>query len=684
MTRPVKVDKNRPTYQLGFYTCLFASSGSDTGAYHSEDRDRFDASQQKLPANTRLLSSLSEELLEDVHCIIVDIRQNTRQVLLACRDAAGRRPVIVLADSDQIFHYDYPYGTYVSDVTSLSELDSSLFWHRVDRAVRAYDMPLSLNDTHSPIYSVFKAIADQTSDWIIVKDLQHRFVVAGEHFAATAGTSIEKIIGYNDLEIGSSEEAVLGNPETGEAGFWAQDDAVTDSARATVEENPEWLLYSRKARYRRTYRVPLKNPAGHVFALLVCSQDITEQVRNAELLGERTNMLEQVTDEKRYAEASRKLAEDAVAAKTRFLAAASHDLRQPLHAIGLFLDSLEKCVAGRDEYYLVQQIKQSCTGLGSLFNSCLDISRLDAGVVERKMEHFTAAGFLENLREEFRRQATEKSLNYRLVVDDSVVYSDQILLARVVRNLLNNAIQNTNSGCISIECQRHASSIEMRITDTGSGIASEELDCIFDEFHQVYASDARHRSGLGLGLSIVKRLCDLLDIKVKLDSVYGQGSQFTLQLPIGEQALGYPAAGQTQAVNLPEGLLVVIIEDNKSIRVGMEVLLSSYGCKTLCAGDTDEALRLLKTGSLVPDIIVADYHLSTNKTGTQAILDLRVFLQTNVPAILVTGDTSLNSEREAAVQQLPVLHKPVDSDELLATISNEVRQNAPEKYSRSI
>ncbi|MFK7993267.1 MAG: hypothetical protein AB8B87_03955 [Granulosicoccus sp.] len=260
MSSPVKSVSESPRIKLGFYAYV---SGKEMPA--SVPMSNFDDTDHEFRLHNLLkdahtLRSLTPKDLAGVRCIIVDIRQNARQALIACRDAASRYPIIVLADADQTFSEYYPYGTYVSDVTNTFELGRSVFWHRVDRAVGYYEKPLSVNDTNNPVHSVFKSIADQTSDWIIIKDLQHRFVVAGENFAATAGTPIDKIIGRDDLEIGSSKDAVHGNPETGEIGFWAQDEAVTNNARATVEENPEWLLYSRKARYRRTYRVPLTNP----------------------------------------------------------------------------------------------------------------------------------------------------------------------------------------------------------------------------------------------------------------------------------------------------------------------------------------------------------------------------------------------------------------------------------------
>ena len=428
---------------------------------------------------------------------------------------------------------------------------------------------------------------------------------------------------------------------------------------------------SSEARYRKTYRVPLKNPAGRVFALLVCSQDTTEQINNEHLLAERTRMLAQVTEDKKEADTSRRIAEEAVAAKTRFLAAASHDLRQPLHAMGLFLDSLEKRVVGSNEQHLVQQIKQSCTSLRALFNSCLDISRLDAGVVECYLEHLDASVFLQSLNEEFEGQAQEKSLQYQSDADDAVFISDKVLLTRIVRNLFNNAVQNTKEGHIQIRCRRDGGHVDLSVIDTGRGIAEEELRRVFSEFHQVHAEDSSREGGLGLGLSIVERLCQLLDIEVSLNSQLGVGSRFTLSIPAGQRDR-ISAPTPTQAVSISDQLAVLILEDDQHIRYALEVLLQSHGCQTLCAANVQVAMDVLNDSKIVPDILLADYNLNGNMTGIRAILDLRHFLGREIPALLVTGNTSTDSEREAASHNLPVLYKPVESEKLIAAINAEV------------
>jgi len=181
--------------------------------------------QAKLPGSSPL-QSLADEQLDGISCILADIRYDARQVLNDCYHAATILPVIALADMHQSFPADYPFGTHVADVTSTAELGESLFWNRVAKAMQSYEHPLSINDIASPVYGVFRTIADQTSDWIFIKDLKHRFVVAGENFAATAGVPIKHVIGRNDLEIGSSPACVIGDPKSGKPGFWPQDRAV--------------------------------------------------------------------------------------------------------------------------------------------------------------------------------------------------------------------------------------------------------------------------------------------------------------------------------------------------------------------------------------------------------------------------------------------------------------------------
>ncbi len=646
------------------------------GYYSTEspvpNKDLLQLLDEELPC--RQLRSLTLKETQGIHCIVVDIRYDANLVLSACRDISAKIPLIGLVRSDQLFDDEYPYGSHVSDLTTIEEYGSAVFKQRVKQAIERYRMPISVKDEKNPVYGVFQAIVNQASEWILLKDLDHRFIVAGEQFASVVGASLCDIIGRDDLEISSIKHKISDNPITGQRGFWSRDDEVTSNGISSVEYNPDWKLYSPEARQRKTYRVPLKNPTGEIYGLLVCSRDVTEQVSNSQLLLERTMMLQQVTAEKGRADLNRQIAEKAMEAKTLFMAAASHDLRQPLHAIGLFLNSLDKRLAGTAEQSLVQQIKQSCDSLNSLVAGCLDVSKLDVGAVERRMSHWVAADLLSTFTEEFSYLAAEKSLEYRLIVDDSMLYTDRDLLSRIVRNLYTNAIQNTQSGCITITCLRHGSTIRLRVLDSGRGIAADEFERVFQEFHQIDTTESQQGRGLGLGLSIVKRLSNLLDIVIDLESELGKGSSFVLTIPEGlaDKVQSLPIE---ESLSVPDDLCVLIIEDDQRVLNGMEVFLESCDWQVLCAQNLQSAIELLSSGTSMPDIIVADYHLGGDNTGIEAIQVCREKLGSQLPALIVTGDTSFDNSREAIRFQLPVLHKPVNTDKLLATLYKEVRKS---------
>lgn len=619
----------------------------------------------------RFITELSHGAVDGCDALLVDIRFDQQQILSRLATLNLRLPLIVVVGADHDFSSGYPHGCAIGALVSQVEIGSTTFWQRVREAIDNFSAPMQLSTFNTPIFAALQSLVDNTSDWIFIKDLDHRFLLASEAFAAEAGFTIEQIIGMNDLELGNSPTEVFGDPATGWKGFWPQDDEVTSSGKISIEDNPNWTLYSDTPRYKRTLRVPLSNEKGVVYGLLVITQDITEQKQNEVMLRERTEMLARVTSEKKKADENRRVAEEAVNAKNKFLAAASHDLRQPLHAMGLFLDVLESRLNGSDNLALMQRVKQSCASLNSLFNSLLDISRLDAGVVEKNCEDIPSARLLSSLREEFRHQAIEKNLEYIDNVDSSVMYSDFTLISRVVRNLVINAIDNTESGCITVTCQQSNANVLLSVGDTGFGIPPEERALIFTEFHQIDSQVAEKGRGLGLGLAIVKRLCDLLDIEISLQSTLGKGSCFLLRIPVGDASSIESTHESSRPVNL-SGINVLVVDDERVIREGMEAVLQSYDCLTITAGSLDETLQLLDEAESIPDIVVADYQLARNVTGVDVIDAIRDRLGRQVPALLVTGDTGRERLQVAADRDLPIVHKPVDPDLLLSAIAQQL------------
>jgi len=605
-------------------------------------------------ANLQLFLAQAEKLdFVNIDCLLIDLAPNIAEHLDILASIARKCPLVALVDELKPLPQYLTQNTIFNEVLSHREWATPLGIHRIKQTIQGHQQPLNFDILTHPLIGTFQVILDHVSDWVLVKDLQHRFLFVTSSFAANTGLAMNEIIGKNDLEIGNSEEDVYGNPDTGWRGFWTQDDEVTSSGIASVEDNPDWCMFSETPRHKRTLRIPLKNAAGKICALLVCAKDITEQKQNERMLRDRTEMLAQVTQEKQNAEKHRQIAEQAVTTKNKFLAAASHDLRQPLHAMGLFLDVLESRMSVQDDLELMKKLKQSTVSLNNLFNSLLDISRLDAGVVEPQEDHIPASRLFDNLCEDFRHQAAEKKLQFVGQSEDVVLLSDFLLLSRIVRNLVVNAIDNTQSGSVELHCRTGDDEAHIiLITDTGSGIPEEEHARIFEEFHQITNEHDQAGKGIGLGLAIVRRLCDLLSIEISIESKLEQGTCFALRVPIGEPSKVIWERQQHNSLSL-QGLTILVLDDDKNICEGMEALLQVYGCSTYSAGSLDEIFDKLSQSAPEPDLIMADYELGLDITGDKMVDALRNELGRCVPAVLITGDTSIASEHNATIGDLP-------------------------------
>jgi len=392
-------------------------------------------------------------------------------------------------------------------------------------------------------------------------------------------------------------------------------------------------------------------------------------VKAEQVLRERSEMLEKVTQEKLKADNSRLMAELAVTAKNKFIATASHDLRQPLHALGLYLDVLEAKVQSSSQQALITKIKNSCNALSVLFNSLLDLSRLDAGVVDVDPTHFRIDPLLTSLREEFEEIAGDKYLTIKVDNCDTTIFTDAVLLERILRNLIQNAVTYTEEGSVEVRCNVQETLLHIDIADTGPGIPQYEQNAIFSEYYQLEHDGSRPTIGLGLGLAIVRRLVDLLDINFDLQSETGKGSTFSLQLPLGDSASIVEPAALSTTSEL-SGQTVLVIDDDADILDGMRHVLKAHGCNPIVALSAPEAIESLAERDLVPSMIIADYRLENGQTGDVAIKLVREEFNTEIPAIIVTGDTSADRLKEATNSGFRLLHKPVQPDELLSVISS--------------
>ncbi len=363
-----------------------------------------------------------------------------------------------------------------------------------------------------------------------------------------------------------------------------------------------------------------------------------------------------------------KKAEEATAARTKFFAAASHDLRQPLHAMSMYLPMLERRIADPESRNLVGAVRSSCDAMRALLDSLLDISKLDAGVVTPQVEDVAVADIFDLMAAEFGPLAAERSLELRVVPSSQWVATDLALLLRILRNLLANAIRYTERGRIVMGLRRYGDRARIEIHDSGIGIPENLQGRVFEEFYQVGNPERDRLRGLGLGLAIVKRLARLLDIGLALRSIPGRGTCFALDLPVAP-VVGQAAAAKTPTLPDLAGVHVVLVEDDADVRQATSSMLAGEGCVVTAVESGDAALAAVARSASPPDVILADLRLRGTETGIAAVAALRGATNRDLPAIIMTGDTDPGRLRTVAESGISLLHKPVRSERLLATIA---------------
>ena len=358
--------------------------------------------------------------------------------------------------------------------------------------------------------------------------------------------------------------------------------------------------------------------------------------------------------------------------KSRFLAAASHDLRQPMHALGLLFESLRPGITDPSSQEVARSIAATIHTLEDLFNALLDISKLDAGVIQSRVEDIALAPLLARIESAFRPLAERKGLRFVMRAPVLAVRSDPALLERMLRNLVGNAIQHTPKGAVMVACRRRAGAVHIEVRDSGPGIAPALHRDIFQEFYQVNNAERDRSKGVGLGLAIVDRLGRILGHRVLVRSAPGRGSTFAIELPPGSmaavaQAAALPPAGRPHLEAL-QGRLFAAIDDDAIVLEGMRQLFAHWGCELVATAGVDELLARLKADGRVPDLVISDYRLRGGETGAQAIARVAATFGRPMPGILVTGDTAPERLREATRSGHAVLHKPVRPAKLRALL----------------
>ncbi|NDP38622.1 MAG: response regulator [Rhodoferax sp.] len=402
-----------------------------------------------------------------------------------------------------------------------------------------------------------------------------------------------------------------------------------------------------------------------LYALVMLGQaaNLARLVRSAiDLRFENQELLEKLRQESALSKAAQREAEQANAAKSKFLAAASHDLRQPIHAQGLFLEVLSRSELSPQQRELLASASAASEASAEMLNTLLDFSRIEAGVVEPQVRAFGVQTLLNKIEREFVQQADAKGLDYRSRESALVLRSDPALIEMILRNLISNAIRYTVHGGLLVTCRQRAGEAVLEVWDTGIGIEPAQQREVFREFHQLGNPERDRRKGLGLGLAIVDGLARTLGHPLSLNSKMQQGSVFRLVVPITTATVPLEPALPEQSNHARLNVRVLLIDDEESVRAGMMHLLQDWGCVCEVAASIEEALALARIHA--PEVVISDYRLREQRTGVEAIQALRALLGDALPALLITGDTAPDRLREALASGITLLHKPVPPSHL--------------------
>lgn len=387
---------------------------------------------------------------------------------------------------------------------------------------------------------------------------------------------------------------------------------------------------------------------------------------------ENRDLVERLRVESARAEQARDKAEEANLAKSKFLAAASHDLRQPVHAQELFLEVLARSELSEMQRKVLGNARAASQASSQMLNTLLDFSRIEAGVIEPQRRAFHLQPLFNMLENELGSQADAKDIVYRCRETRLAVDTDPALLELMLRNLITNAIRYTRRGGLLVACRRRGTEVSIEVFDTGIGIDPAEQGEVFREFHQLGNPERDRLKGLGLGLAITEGLARSLGHGLSLVSQPGRGSVFRIRLPLASGRFSEDVFVPPGGVQLPpgrlRGLRVLVIDDDAIVRQGMAHLLEDWGCECRVAESIDEALQ--RVAGWPVQMLISDYRLRENQTGAEAIRQVRDALQAPLPALIITGDTAPERLREARDSGVPLLHKPLSPAQLYRVLVN--------------
>ncbi len=490
---------------------------------------------------------------------------------------------------------------------------------------------------------------ESAPDAIVITDADGTIVFANRQ--------VQTLFGYDPREIvdGSIEQLL---PERFRAGHAAHRRGFAESPGFRPMGTGLELYGRRKDGSEFPVEISL-SPIAAARLTTAAIRDVTERKRiESELVG------------------AREQANRANLAKSRFLATASHDLRQPLQTLALLNGALRRVVTHQGALAAISQQEQAISAMSRLLGALLDISKLESGAIKPDVTDFTVDALFEEMRREFADVAASKGLALEVQTQSLTVHSDRSLIEQVVRNLVSNAIKYTGKGWVCLRCLKQGALVRLEVLDSGIGIPADQIPHIYDEFYQVGVAPNTSRDGYGLGLSIVQRIVKLLDLQLEVHSQVGKGSEFALTLPAGgnrvasNPELPSRTAGNGSPKRKPH---VLLVEDDAALRDATRLLLRTEQYEVTAVASLAEAVTAAKTIESL-DVVVTDYHLERGETGMQVIEALRARLGESLKAVLVTGDTS------SAMRELPrhpltrLASKPMQADALLALLQELAAQ----------
>ena len=498
-------------------------------------------------------------------------------------------------------------------------------------------------------YSGPDRIIDAIRQAVVVLDEKLRVISANRAFYHAFAVSPEDTVGRHLANVGDHR---LDVPEL--RGFLG----LSQSKAAPIED----------------YEIEIELPALGRRVLLLRAEKIR---RAREATCEIVVAIDDVTDRTRAESALKSAkwrAERANLSKSRFLAAASHDLLQPLQTLSLVRGILANKIKdnqNEEALKLIARLNETADALLGMLNTLLDINQLETGSVDPEKVDFPINDLLERLRIEFAYHAQTHGLIWHVVPSGLNISSDPRLLEQIIRNLLSNAVKHTERGKILLGCRRRGDKLRIEVWDTGAGIPQEQLHAIFEEFHQLDNRARQHNRGFGLGLSIVQRLANLLDHSVDVQSRPGKGSVFAVEVPLGRDQPRAPHRRRRSSTVQKTGGhgAILVIENDPSVREMLTLLFTSEGHRTAAARDGTQALALTR-GTIRPDIVVAGYNLPNGMTGLHVISGVREALGREIPAVILTGDISTGAMREITRRGCVQRNKPVKAEELTHLIQS--------------